>query len=103
MLLPVVSFVPRRGKDEVTYALQTPEHPGKTQRVGFMAAWLPSGRGYIQKPPAKKGGGGRAALQVKAGDARNAGVKTKHASENGRVRGDGTEPKAVNIGAWSHR
>jgi hypothetical protein len=68
-----------------------------------MAAQLPSGRGYIQKPPAKEGGGGRAAPQVKAGDARNAGARTKHASENGKVRGDGTEPKAINIGARSHR
>ena len=34
------AFVPNREKDELTYALQTPEHHGR-QRVDFMAAWLP--------------------------------------------------------------
>ena len=51
------AFVPNREKDELMYALQTPEHPRRTRgkRVDFRAAWLPLGHRYLQKPPVKEG------------------------------------------------
>jgi hypothetical protein len=33
------AFVPNREKDELTYALQTPEHPGRTQGKGLISWW----------------------------------------------------------------